>query len=126
MARALPADRRRLAHLEHVIPFLALPGDLRPAVYTTNTIEGLHRQIRKAIKIRGHFHDGQVRHNADLPRAHQRGRQSGNATKPGQQHERASSCIWGTDSPANNQPCPSGLTQFVGHSSRRCSSAASA
>lgn len=42
---------------EHVIPFLALPDDLRKAVYTTNTIEGLHRQIRKAIKTRGHFPD---------------------------------------------------------------------
>jgi len=40
-----------------VIPFLALPDDLRKAVYTTNTIEGLHRQIRKAIKTRGHFPD---------------------------------------------------------------------
>ena len=45
---------------EHVIPFLALPGELRRAVYTTNTIEGLHRQIRKAIKTRGHFPDEQA------------------------------------------------------------------
>jgi putative transposase len=44
---------------EHVTPFLALPDDLRRAVYTTNTIEGLHRQIRKAIKTRGHFPDEQ-------------------------------------------------------------------
>ena len=44
---------------EHVIPFLALPGELRRAVYTTNTIEGLHRQVRKAIKTRGHFPDEQ-------------------------------------------------------------------
>lgn len=44
---------------EHVTPFLALPGDLRKAVYTTNTIEGLHRQVRKAIKTRGHFPDEQ-------------------------------------------------------------------
>ena len=44
----------------HVIPFLALPDDLRRAVYTTNTIEGLHRQIRKAIKTRGHFPDEQA------------------------------------------------------------------
>ncbi len=42
---------------EHVTPFLALPTELRRAVYTTNTIEGLHRQIRKAIKTRGHFPD---------------------------------------------------------------------
>ncbi len=45
---------------EYVTPFLALPGDLRRAVYTTNTIEGLHRQIRKAIKTRGHFPDEQA------------------------------------------------------------------
>src|SRR3954470_18093275 len=40
-----------------IVPFLALPDGLRKAVYTTNTIEGLHRQIRKAIKTRGHFPD---------------------------------------------------------------------
>ena len=48
------------AHWEHITPFLALPADLRKAVYTTNTIEGLHRQIRKAIKTRGHFPDEQA------------------------------------------------------------------
>jgi putative transposase len=45
---------------QHVTPFLALPDELRKAVYTTNTIEGLHRQIRKAIKTRGHFPDQQA------------------------------------------------------------------
>ena len=45
---------------EHVVPFLSLPEELRKAVYTTNTIEGLHRQIRKAIKTRGHFPDQQA------------------------------------------------------------------
>ncbi len=48
------------ASWEHVTPFLALPDELRRAVYTTNTIEGLHRQIRKAIKTRGHFPDEQA------------------------------------------------------------------
>lgn len=48
------------AHWPHVTPFLALPGELRRAVYTTNTIEALHRQIRKAIKTRGHFPDEQA------------------------------------------------------------------
>jgi putative transposase len=46
-------------HWPHVIPFLALPDGLRRAVYTTNTIEGLHRQVRKAIKTRGHFCQGE-------------------------------------------------------------------
>ena len=45
---------------EHIIPFLSLPEALRHAVYTTNSIETLHRQIRKAIKTRGHFPDEQA------------------------------------------------------------------
>ena len=45
---------------ENVTPFLSLPEELRRAVYTTNAIEGLHRQIRKAIKTRGHFPDEQA------------------------------------------------------------------
>jgi putative transposase len=40
---------------EHVIPFLAFPDEVRRVVYTTNSIEALHRQIRKTIKTRGHF-----------------------------------------------------------------------
>jgi putative transposase len=40
---------------DHVIPFLAFPSEVRRVVYTTNTIEALHRQIRKTIKTRGHF-----------------------------------------------------------------------
>jgi putative transposase len=45
---------------EHIVPFLALPADLRRAVYTTNSIENLNRQIRKSIKTRGHFPDEQA------------------------------------------------------------------
>ena len=44
-------------HWPHVTPFLALPDGPRRAVSTTNTIEALHRQVRKAIKTRGHFPD---------------------------------------------------------------------
>jgi putative transposase len=47
-------------HWEHIIPFLSLPADLRRAVYTTNSIENLNRQIRKSIKTRGHFPDEQA------------------------------------------------------------------
>ena len=42
-------------HWERIVPFLAFPPDLRRAVYTTNTIEALNRQIRKIIKTRGSF-----------------------------------------------------------------------
>jgi len=42
---------------ERIVPFLAFPPDVRRAVYTTNTIEALNRQIRKIIKTRGSFPD---------------------------------------------------------------------
>jgi putative transposase len=48
------------ARWEHIIPFLSLPADLRRAVYTTNSIENLNRQIPKSIKTRGHFPDEQA------------------------------------------------------------------
>jgi putative transposase len=40
---------------EHVIPFLAFPAEVRRIVYTTNAIEALNRQLRKAIKTKGSF-----------------------------------------------------------------------
>jgi putative transposase len=40
---------------DRVIPFLAFPDEIRRIVYTTNTVESLHMQIRKTIKTRGHF-----------------------------------------------------------------------
>jgi putative transposase len=45
---------------EHITPFLSLPKPLRRVTYTTNTIEAMHRQVRKAIKTRGHFPDEQA------------------------------------------------------------------
>jgi putative transposase len=48
------------ARWDYIVPFLALPADLRRIVYTTNSIENLNRQIRKAIKTRGHFPDEQA------------------------------------------------------------------
>jgi len=48
------------ARWENITPFLAFPPELRKAVYTTNSIENLNRQIRKAIKTRGHFPDEQA------------------------------------------------------------------
>ena len=40
---------------EHVIPFLAFPEEVRRVIYTTNAIEALNRQLRKAIKTKGSF-----------------------------------------------------------------------
>ena len=39
----------------HVIPFFAFPPDVRRVIYTTNTLESVHAQLRKIIKTRGHF-----------------------------------------------------------------------
>ena len=44
-----------LENWERIVPFLAFPPDVRRAIYTTNTIEALNRQIRKTIKTRGSF-----------------------------------------------------------------------
>ena len=38
-----------------IIPFLAFPSYIRRAIYTTNTIESINRQIRKIIKSKGCF-----------------------------------------------------------------------
>jgi putative transposase len=40
---------------ERVIPFLAFPDEIRRIIYTTNSVESLHMQVRKTIKTRGHF-----------------------------------------------------------------------
>ena len=40
---------------EHVIPFLAFPDEVRRVIYTTNAIEALNRQLRKAINTKGSF-----------------------------------------------------------------------
>jgi putative transposase len=40
---------------EYVIPFLAFPAEVRRVIYTTNAIEALNRQLRKAIKTKGSF-----------------------------------------------------------------------
>jgi putative transposase len=44
--------RRRWAE---IIPFLAYPAEMRRAIYTTNAVEALNRNFRKAAKTRGHF-----------------------------------------------------------------------
>jgi putative transposase len=51
------AWRRRWAE---VTPFLAFPPEIRRAVYTTNAIEALNRQLRKVLKTRGHMPNEQA------------------------------------------------------------------
>ena len=40
-----------------VHPFLAFPAAIRKIVYTTNMVESVNFQMRKASKTRGHFPD---------------------------------------------------------------------
>jgi putative transposase len=40
---------------EQVIPFFAFSPEVRKIIYTTNAIESLHSQVRKAVRGRGHF-----------------------------------------------------------------------
>jgi transposase-like protein len=40
---------------EQVIPFFAFAPEVRKIIYTTNAIESLHSQVRKAVRNRGHF-----------------------------------------------------------------------
>jgi putative transposase len=40
---------------EQVIPFFAFAPELRTILYTTNAIESLNAQVRKAVRVRGHF-----------------------------------------------------------------------
>ena len=42
---------------ERFIPFLAYPPVIRKIVYTTNLVESINYQMRKASKTRGHFPD---------------------------------------------------------------------
>jgi putative transposase len=45
---------------EYVTPFLAFAPEVRRVIYTTNAIEALNRQLRKAIKTKGHFPNEQA------------------------------------------------------------------
>jgi putative transposase len=54
-ARFPPITQAWLNAWEYVIPFLAFPAEVRRVIYTTNAIEALNRQLRKAIKTKGHF-----------------------------------------------------------------------
>lgn len=40
---------------EEVIPFFSYGPEIRKLIYTTNAIESLNMQLRKALKTRGHF-----------------------------------------------------------------------
>ena len=57
---------------EHVTPFMAFEPEVRRVIYTTNAIEALNRQLRKASRRRALPERGR-RPQADLPRDPKRG-----------------------------------------------------
>lgn len=40
---------------EHLSTFFAYEGHIRKVIYTTNSVEGFHRQVRKVTKTKGAF-----------------------------------------------------------------------
>src|ERR1700688_552295 len=54
-ASSPPITQAWLNAWEYVTPFLAFPAEVRRVIYTTNAIEALNRQLRKAVKTKGHF-----------------------------------------------------------------------
>ena len=55
-----------------VSPFLEYPPEIRKAIYTTNAIEALNRQLRKVFKTKGGSAKRRGRFQAPLPRPSQR------------------------------------------------------
>ena len=54
--RKYPAiDQSWRRNWEQVIPFFAFAPEVRTILYTTNAIESLNAQVRKAVRVRGHF-----------------------------------------------------------------------
>jgi transposase-like protein len=45
---------------DELSPFFAYPQEIRTMIYTTNTVEGLHRQFRKVTKTTTIFPDGEA------------------------------------------------------------------
>jgi transposase InsO family protein len=90
---------------EHVVAFLAVPPDLRRVVYTTNTIEALHRQIRKTIKPEDTSPPRRLPANSSTSRS-TTPRKAGRTPTTGAQHCSHSKSTSETD-------CPD--TQKVGH-----------
>ena len=43
-----------------MIPFFAFAHQIRRMIHTTNAIESLHSQVRKAVRGRGHFPSDQA------------------------------------------------------------------
>ncbi|MBK7591504.1 MAG: transposase [Betaproteobacteria bacterium] len=52
--KCLATARSWRRNWEQVIPFFAFPAAVRRIICTTNAIESLHSEVRKAVRGRGH------------------------------------------------------------------------
>ena len=98
-----------LENWEYVIPFLAFPPEVRRVIYTTNAIEALNRQLRKAIKTKGHFPNEDAARKLDLPRGPQRGAGNGPGHGTGRARcwrSRSTSATASRTPQADRQPLP--------------------
>jgi putative transposase len=56
MGYKIPSSHKKLGgQLGYFVYFLAYPPGIRKIIYTTNIIEGLHRQFRKVTKTKAVF-----------------------------------------------------------------------
>src|SRR6202142_50598 len=47
-------------HWDRIIPFFAYPAEIRKVIYTTNAVESLNMSLRKIIKTRGSYPNGEA------------------------------------------------------------------
>ena len=109
---AVPRDRPGVARqLGARDPVHGLPAEVRRVIYTTNAIEALNRQLRKAVKTKGHFPSRTPPANCSTSRSTTPCR---NGHEPGTGRKRCwrSRSTSETDCPTSHQKPP---TQKTGH-----------
>ncbi len=93
---------------EYVIPFLAFPPEVRRVIYTTNAIEALNRQLRKAVKTKGHFPTEDAARKLLYLAIH-------NAVPPGPEPGTGRPRYWPSKSTSETAYPTNPLTQKIGH-----------
>ena len=94
-----------LERWEQITPFLAYPAEVRRVIYTTNSIEALHRQLRKIIKTRGHFPTEDAARKLIFTSPSRKPRQSGAACCTGRPLSPRSRSSSATASPTTQSDC---------------------
>jgi putative transposase len=100
---------------EYVTPFLAFPPEVRRVIYTTNAVEALNRQLRKAIKTKGHFPNEEAARKlitSPSPTPCRRGRERATGRQPCSRSRSTSATAYPSQPPTQKigrpHPCSSG------------------